>query len=58
MKKIFTTLVFALFALITTAQIDRSVMPKSGPAPEINLKEPQRFELKNGLKVLVFASPI
>jgi len=53
MKKIFTTLVFALFALITTAQIDRSVMPKSGPAPEINLKEPQRFELKNGLKVLV-----
>lgn len=53
MKKIFTTVVFAFFALLTSAQIDRSVMPKSGPAPEINLKEPQRFELKNGLKVLV-----
>ena len=53
MKKIYTTLVFALFAIIASAQIDRSVMPKAGPAPEINLKEPQRFELKNGLKVLV-----
>jgi len=28
-------------------------MPKAGPAPEINLKEPQTLELKNGLKVLV-----
>jgi predicted Zn-dependent peptidase len=28
-------------------------MPKPGPAPEINLEDPQRFELKNGLKVLV-----
>tara|TARA_R110002050_G_scaffold110892_2_gene223587 strand:- start:4253 stop:6322 length:2070 start_codon:yes stop_codon:yes gene_type:complete len=53
MKKIYITLVFALFTIVASAQIDRSVMPKSGPAPEINLKEPQRFELKNGLKVLV-----
>ena len=53
MKKIYIAFVFALFAFTTSAQIDRSVMPKSGPAPEINLKEPQRFELKNGLKVLV-----
>lgn len=53
MKKIYITLVFALFALVSNAQIDRSVMPKAGPAPEINLKEPQHFELKNGLKVLV-----
>tara|TARA_R110002051_G_scaffold315223_2_gene393362 strand:+ start:2029 stop:4098 length:2070 start_codon:yes stop_codon:yes gene_type:complete len=53
MKKIYITLVLVLFTLIASAQIDRSVMPKAGPAPEINLKEPQRFELKNGLKVLV-----
>ncbi|MDP5231306.1 MAG: insulinase family protein [Cellulophaga sp.] len=53
MKKIYITLVFALIAFIGNAQIDRSTMPKAGPAPEINLKEPQSFELKNGLKVLV-----
>ncbi len=35
------------------AQIDRSIMPKPGPAPEINLGEPETFELKNGLEVLV-----
>ncbi|WP_047416987.1 pitrilysin family protein [Cellulophaga sp. Hel_I_12] len=53
MRKIYITLVFAFVAFATNAQIDRSTMPKAGPAPEINLKEPQRFELKNGLKVLV-----
>ncbi len=53
MKKIYITLVFAFIAFIGSAQIDRSTMPKAGPAPEINLKEPQRFELKNGLKVLM-----
>lgn len=35
------------------AQIDRSKMPEPGPSPEINLKEPRSFELKNGLKVMV-----
>ncbi|ALM08712.1 peptidase M16 [Sediminicola sp. YIK13] len=53
MKKIFTTLVLALMALTTYAQVDRTKMPEPGPSPEINLLEPQRFELKNGLKVLV-----
>lgn len=52
MKKLYT-LLFVLFAGSLTAQIDRTQMPKPGPAPEINLKTPQRFELKNGLKVLV-----
>ena len=28
-------------------------MPKPGPAPEINLEEPQSFNLNNGLKVMV-----
>lgn len=53
MKKIYLLLVVALTAFTTQAQVDRSVMPQAGPMPEINLQEPQRFELKNGLKVLV-----
>ena len=53
MKKLYFTLVIALIAISLSAQVDRSVMPKSGPAPEINLKDPQRFELPNGLKILV-----
>ncbi len=52
-KKIYIVIACALFACNLSAQIDRTQMPKPGPAPEINLKEPQRFELKNGLKVLV-----
>lgn len=35
------------------AQIDRSQAPKPGPAPKIDLKSPQEFTLKNGMKVLV-----
>lgn len=53
MKKIFFTLAFSLAFISVQGQIDRSKMPEPGPAPEINLKEPQRFELNNGLKVLV-----
>jgi len=53
MKKIYSTLVLVLIAFTTQAQIDRSVMPKAGPSPQINLEEPQQFQLKNGLKVLV-----
>ena len=39
--------------LALQAQVDRSVMPTPGPAPEINLGEPEIFNLNNGLKVLV-----
>lgn len=53
MKKIYLTFVLALAAIGMHAQVDRSQMPEPGPAPEINLEEPQRFELNNGLKVLV-----
>ncbi len=53
MKKLYYTLAIALMAIGLNAQVDRSIMPKPGPAPEINLKDPQRFELTNGLKVLV-----
>jgi len=53
MKKLYFTVVFAFMAIAVQAQVDRSIMPKPGPSPEINLDDPQRFELKNGLKVLV-----
>jgi len=54
MKTKFIYLITLFFLTITaSAQIDRSVQPKPGPAPKINLGKPQTFELKNGLKVLV-----
>ena len=53
MKKYIVLSLLSLFMAVSYAQIDRSKEPKRGPAPEINLKEPNRFELKNGLKVMV-----
>ncbi|MGB5377913.1 M16 family metallopeptidase [Muriicola sp.] len=53
MKKIYCTVLLAFMAFAVQAQIDRSKMPEPGPSPEINLQDPQRFELNNGLKVLV-----
>ncbi|MER3375544.1 MAG: pitrilysin family protein [Allomuricauda sp.] len=53
MKKYLILTVLSLFMTASYAQIDRSTPPEAGPAPKINLKEPARFELKNGLKVLV-----
>jgi len=47
----FITILFLTLSL--SAQVDRSVQPKPGPSPKINLGKPQTFELKNGLKVLV-----
>ena len=42
-----------LLTFSMSAQIDRSIQPKPGPSPKINLGKPETFELKNGLKVLV-----
>ena len=53
MKKLFITLILGLVVMNLQAQVDRSKMPKPGPAPEINLQEPMSFEMQNGLKVLV-----
>ena len=36
-----------------TAQVDRSIMPESGPAPEISFGQPKTFSLDNGLTVMV-----
>lgn len=53
MKKIFLTLIGTLAAVTLSAQVDRSKMPEPGPAPKINLEEPERFDMPNGLTVLV-----
>ena len=64
MKNIFKTMltigiikkVIIVLVILTTslnAQLDRSVMPESGPAPEIFFGKPQTFKLDNGLTVMV-----
>ncbi len=52
-KYILYTFALVLTGLTATAQIDRTVMPASGPTPEVNLGETDEFTLKNGLTVLV-----
>ena len=64
MKNIFKTMltigiikkVIIVLVLLSTslnAQLDRSIMPDSGPAPEIFFGKPQTFKLDNGLTVMV-----
>ncbi|MGB1529698.1 MAG: M16 family metallopeptidase [Flavobacteriaceae bacterium] len=52
MKKTFSILLF-LLTFTVFAQIDRSQQPQPGPAPVIQLGEPERFTLNNGLTVLI-----
>lgn len=42
-----------LVSLSICAQVDRSTMPEPGAAPKIKLEDPERFDLVNGLTVLV-----
>jgi zinc protease len=42
-----------LFANSLSAQLDRSIVPESGPTPEIFFGKPQTFMLDNGLTVMV-----
>ena len=53
MKKSLFLFAVLLGLLPLQAQIDRSQQPVPGPAPKIQLDEPQEFVLKNGLRVLV-----
>ena len=53
MKKYILFTLLTLFVAVSHAQMDRSKQPQPGPAPEINLKEPARFALSNGMTVLV-----
>ena len=52
MKKTFSILLL-LLTFTVFAQIDRSQQPQPGPAPVIQLGEPERFILNNGLTVLI-----
>ena len=42
-----------IFANNLSAQLDRSIVPESGPTPEIFFGKPQTFMLDNGLTVMV-----
>ncbi|MGD8780577.1 MAG: insulinase family protein [Ignavibacteria bacterium] len=53
LKKISTLLLFLIFTVSTQAQLDRSIRPKPGPAPEIKIGDAKSFQLENGLKVFV-----
>lgn len=53
MKKIIYLFILVFISVSVSAQIDRSVQPKPGPAPKVNLGKPQKFILPNGLTVLV-----
>jgi predicted Zn-dependent peptidase len=54
MKKFALGILVTLLATgITFAQVDRSKLPASGPAPEIKIGEAETFTLANGLKVFV-----
>jgi len=53
MKRNIITVLFCFALTFSIGQIDRSKQPEPGPAPEINLDEAEKFELNNGLTVLV-----
>ncbi len=53
MKKITLSILTLALASGAWAQLDRSVKPKPGPAPTINLGNAQSFTLANGMKVFV-----
>ena len=51
-KNIILTLAIVLTGNLYS-QLDRSIVPESGPSPEIFFGKPQTFKLENGLTVLV-----
>ncbi|TFV92131.1 insulinase family protein [Algoriphagus kandeliae] len=54
MKKIAILFFFGVLTAATAwAQVDRSKLPDSGPAPEINIGDAEVFTLENGLKVIL-----
>src|SRR5579883_3451574 len=54
MNKIVLTVMASMLASATWAQqLDRSIRPKPGPAPEIKLGNSENFTLPNGMKVYV-----
>jgi len=52
-NNILTLAAFLLMSAGVSAQIDRSTMPEPGPAPKVNVDEPETFDLDNGLQVMI-----
>ncbi|WP_300435073.1 pitrilysin family protein [Christiangramia sp.] len=52
-NNILTLAAFLLLSAGVSAQIDRSTMPEPGPAPKVNVDEPETFDLDNGLQVMI-----
>jgi len=52
-KNILTLAAFLTLSAGVSAQIDRSTMPEPGPAPKVNVEEPETFGLDNGLQVMI-----
>lgn len=54
MKNIFIATLFSvLISTLSVAQLDRSIAPTPGPAPQINIPKSEVFTLENGLTVIV-----
>ncbi|WP_275315078.1 M16 family metallopeptidase [Tenacibaculum bernardetii] len=51
--KIVSLIAILAMSFATTAQIDRSVQPKPGPAPKVQLGKVDKFTLPNGLQVIM-----
>lgn len=57
MKKLLISIcTIAAFHSVYAQNLDRSIKPKAGPAPQINIADAQTFTLDNGLKVYVVES--
>lgn len=52
-KNILTLAAVLTLSAGVSAQIDRSKMPEPGPAPKVNVDEPETFDLDNGLQVMI-----
>ncbi len=52
-NKFLSIFVLLMMVSLVNAQVDRSKMPKPGPAPEIKIGDIESFTLDNGLKVFV-----
>lgn len=55
MKKHFTyiAVAFLMAGMVSAQNIDINAMPQPGPTPTVNVGQPQTFQLKNGMTVMV-----
>jgi len=53
MKNIILSLSLLLLTGVAQAQLDRSIRPKAGPAPEVRIGDAESFVSSNGIKVFV-----